>query len=339
LRKNGVFVVIGFPKREVHGGTGKRQREKTKKNVLDFSASVNPFPPVFSWHMDLSCLEQYPDDGYCELKEQIARTFHRSTEEICVGNGSMELIRVFCSIMLKGNKKFFAESHTFGEYALSAHLAGAHKTGTFQESHVSFVCNPNNPTGILKKKDEMIRYLESIKSYGGLLFCDEAFIELSDPAQSLAGVCDPDLFVLHSLTKSFSVPGIRFGYGFGDPDLIEKVEITRPPWSVNAFAEAYAMQAFQHWDKLTESRTAIAVERDLLDAGICALGLRCYPSAANFILVECSRDVTTLCNCLVHRNILVRNCTSFGLPTCIRVAVRTRHENQILLEALSACMC
>ena len=329
--------MIDFPKREVHGGTGKRQREKTKKNVLDFSASVNPFPPVVAWNNDPSYLGHYPDDDYCELKEQIARTFHRSPEEICVGNGSIELIRVFCSILLRGDKKFFAESHTFGEYALSARLAGAHKAGNIQESDVLFICNPNNPTGTLRKKTEMTRYLEDAKSRGTLLFCDEAFIELSDPSQSLADVCDPALFVLHSLTKSFSVPGIRFGYGFGDPSLIEKIEITRPPWSVNAFAESYAMQAFQHRDELARSRTGIAIERDFLTEGIFALGLRCCPSSANFILVQCSRDVTSLCRCLAQRDILVRNCTSFGLPTCIRVAVRTRNENRVLLEALSVC--
>ena len=145
--------MIDFPEREVHGGTGKRQREKTRKNVLDFSASVNPFPPVFAMaHVIRHALDQYPDDDYCELKEQIARTFHRTPEEICVGNGSMELIRVFCSIMLRGDKKFFTESHTFGEYALSARLAGAYRTGISRESDVSFICNPNNPTGTLEEK-------------------------------------------------------------------------------------------------------------------------------------------------------------------------------------------
>ncbi|MFA5347747.1 MAG: histidinol-phosphate transaminase [Methanoregula sp.] len=327
-----------FPKREVHGGTGKRQREKTRKNVLDFSASVNPFPPVVAWPNDPSYLGHYPDNDYHELKETIASTFHRNPEEICVGNGSIELIRLFCSIMLRGDKKFFTESHTFGEYALSARLAGARKAGSSRESDVVFICNPNNPTGTLRNKVDMICHLEEAKSRGTFLFCDEAFIELSDPAQSLADVCDSALFVLHSLTKSFSVPGIRFGYGFGDPDLIEKIEVTRPPWSVNAFAEAYAIQAFRHRDELARSRAMIAIERDFLTAGMGSLGLRSRPSSANFLLVECGRDVASLCSCLAERDILVRDCTSFGLPTCIRVAVRTRNENQVLLEALSACM-
>jgi threonine-phosphate decarboxylase len=337
--KKGFFVVIVFPRREVHGGTGKRQRENTQKNVLDFSASINPFPPLFEWHCDPAILAYYPDDSYAELKKQIGSTFNRTAEEICVGNGSIELIRVLCSVALKGkDKTFFTESHTFGEYALSARLAGADRVEKPRKADVSFICNPNNPTGILQKKSVMKNHLEGMRSHDGLLFCDEAFIELSDPAQSMADVRDPNLFVLHSLTKSFSVPGIRFGYGFGDPDVIDKIEITRPPWSVNAFAEAYAMEAFKHMGELAASRAAIAQERDRLAYEINALGMRCHPSSANYILVEYGRNVTSLCAALVQRDILVRDCTSFELPTCIRVAVRTREENQVLLEALSVCM-
>ena len=339
LEKKGFFVVIVFPKREIHGGTGKRQREKTKKNVLDFSASTNPFSPLFEWHCDPAFLAYYPDDSYAELKRQIASTFNRTPEEICVGNGSIELIRVFCSVVFRGKETTFCtESPTFGEYALSARLAGADRAEKPQNADVAFICNPNNPTGILQKKSEMMNHLEGMKSHGSLLFCDEAFIELSDPAQSMADVRDSNLFVLHSLTKSFSVPGIRFGYGFGDPDVIDKIEITRPPWSVNAFAEAYAMEAFKHMGELTASRAAIAQQRDRLVAEINALGLRCNLSSANYILVECGGNVASLCAALIHRDILVRDCTSFKLPTCIRVAVRTQEENQVLLEALSACM-
>lgn len=332
-------MIIDFPKREVHGGTGKRQREKTNKNVLDFSASTNPFAPLFEWHCDPELLAHYPDDRYTTLKSRIASVFHRAPEEICVGNGSIELIRVFCSVALRGNKKcFFTESPTFGEYELSARLAGAVRVNTPQKADVSFICNPNNPTGILQKRPEMKRHLESMKSHGGVLFCDEAFIELADPAQSMVDVHDPDLFVLHSLTKSFSIPGIRFGYGFGDPDLIDKIEITRPPWSVNAFAEAYALEAFLHMHELTASRLAIAQERNWLATEIDALGLHCNPSSANYLLVECGWDVASFCTALARRDILVRDCTSFGLPTCIRVAVRTREENRVLTEVLSACM-
>jgi threonine-phosphate decarboxylase len=338
-KRRDFYMNADFPKREVHGGTGKQQREKTKKNMLDFSASTNPFAPVFEWHCDPALLGHYPDDEYNRLKSRIASTFHRDFEEICVGNGSIEIIRVFCSVALKGDKKyFFTESPTFGEYDLSARLAGASKVDNVKNADVLFICNPNNPTGILQAKSDMNHHLERTRSQGGLLFCDEAFIELADPAQSMADVCDPHLFVLHSLTKSFSVPGIRFGYGFGAPELIDKIEITRPPWSVNAYAEAYALEAFRHMDELAASRAAIAREREFLAKEIDALGLCCKPSSANFLLVECGWDVAAFCSALANHNVLVRDCTSFGLTTCIRVAVRGRDENRVLIEALSACM-
>lgn len=334
-------MVVDFPERVVHGGTGKRQQEKTHKTVLDFSASVNPYPPRFAWEIDPACLEYYPDDSYAELKDRIGQVFHRPQDEICVGNGSVELIRVFCSVVFRDPRRprtFFAGSPTFGEYALSARLAGAERTDTPSAAAVLFLCNPNNPTGQLIPKVDVVRRLSEVKSFDNLLFCDEAFIELSDPGESVVDIRDPSLFTLRSLTKCFSVPGIRFGYGFGDPALIEKIETARSPWSVNAYAEAYAMQALLHMDELAASRTAIERERAWLVIELAGLGLSCIPSRANYLLVDCARDATPLCETLAARGILVRDCTSFGLPRSIRIAVRTRDENRIFIEALAACV-
>jgi threonine-phosphate decarboxylase len=334
-------VAVDFPKRVVHGGIGKRQREKTKKNVLDFSASVNPFPPKVDWHCDSADLSAYPDDSYCELKERIGTVYSRDPEEICVGNGSIEIIRVFCSVTLgrgTGTRHFFINPPTFGEYELSARLAGAEPTEKPGDADVQFVCNPNNPTGTLLSRSELLHILETQKLHKGILFCDEAFISLADPLASLADIRDPCLFVLHSLTKSFAVPGLRIGFGFGDRDLVEKIETARSPWCVNTYAEAFAMEALLHIDELKDSRRMILKERNRLVTSISNLGLTCNPSSVNYILIECGRDVTSLCEALSRESILVRNCASFGLPTCIRIAVRTPDENTQLLEALGTCV-
>jgi len=331
-------MAVDFPRPVIHGGTGKRQRENTGKNLLDFSASLNPLPPRFAWHCDPMCLSSYPDNEYGQLKDCIAHIFHRDPGEICVGNGSIELIRVFCAVVLSGKKTYFAESSTFGEYTLSARLAGASEVNTSEAADVSFVCNPNNPTGELRSRSDMAARIREVSSHGGMLFADEAFIELADPAESIVDIRNSSLFVLRSLTKSFSVPGIRFGYGFGDPDLIAKIETARPPWSVNAYAEAFALQAFRHLDELGKSRDYIQKERDWLSLKIEELGLRCHPSSVNYLLVDCARIVEPLCTQLETHGILVRDCTSFGLPTCIRIAVRTHEENKQLVEAFSACV-
>ncbi|OPX63897.1 MULTISPECIES: histidinol-phosphate transaminase [unclassified Methanoregula] len=333
-------MAVGFPKKVIHGGTGKLQREKTQKNVLDFSASVNPFPPEIDWHCDTADLSAYPDDNYSALKERIGSVFSRDPEEICVGNGSIEIIRVFCSVALGRTKgsRFFTDTPTFGEYELSASLAGARRTEKPEKTTVRFVCNPNNPTGTLQRRAELLELLTATKQQDGILFCDEAFIALADDAESLADVRDPNLFVLHSLTKSFAVPGIRFGFGFGDRDLVEKIETARSPWCVNAYAEAFAMEALLHLEDLAGSRRKIEQERQRLTSGMTGLGLSCTASSANFILADYGRDVAPLCEKLAHKNILVRDCTSFGLPTCIRIAVRKPEENTQLLEVLGSCV-
>jgi threonine-phosphate decarboxylase len=341
LDKERILMAVDFPKRVIHGGTGKRQREKTQENVLDFSASVNPFPPGIDWHCDPQDLSGYPDDTYSGLKERIGTVFSRDPEEICVGNGSIEIVRVFCSVTLgrtEGTRHFFIEPPTFGEYELSARLAGAERTASPGKADVQFICNPNNPTGTLLTRAELLHRLETVKPHPGILFCDEAFISLADPEESLVNIRDPHLFVLHSLTKSFAVPGLRIGFGFGNRDLVDKIETARSPWCVNAYAEAFAMEALLHIDELADSRRRITKERNRLISAISGLNLTCYPSSVNFLLVDCGRDVLSLCEALAYRNILVRNCASFGLPNCIRIAVRTPDENSQLLEALGSCV-
>jgi threonine-phosphate decarboxylase len=172
----------------------------------------------------------------------------------------------------------------------------------------------------------------------GILFLDEAFIELSDPGQSLAGERDGGLFLLRSLTKAFAVPGLRFGYGFGDPGLVARMEVLRPPWSVNAFAQDFALLAFRNFSLLGESRRRIAGERAWLEGRLRGLGLAPLPSLANFLLVPLEEPASVLAARLLGKGILVRDCASFGLPDSIRVAVRKREENERLVEALSACL-
>jgi threonine-phosphate decarboxylase len=308
-----------MPDKVIHGGMVKRCQEITGNVILDFSASINPFPPAVAWDASRAVLDEYPDDTYASLKETIARRFDRETDEIAVGNGSIELIRVFCSVTLKQGDCIWHEVPTFGEYELSASLAGAHTVPGMQDASVSFLCNPNNPTGHLRARQNIRELLGTSIRPGGLLFLDEAFIELSDPRQSLIDVRDERLFLIRSLTKSFGVPGIRFGYGLGDPG-------------------SFAIAAFRHYADLERSRELITSEREWLSRECSHLGLGVRPSMANFLLMDTHRNASDLCLRLQDAGILVRDCTSFGLPEFIRIAVRSREENRQLIEALSACL-
>ncbi len=331
-------VNIKFPAKSVHGGRVRHCRSVTGRDLIDFSANLNPFVPEFTWNPDLRALSDYPDDTYSDLKSVIAGTFQRNPDEICVGNGSVELIRAFCYAVLKKGGKYYLKPPTFGEYELAAELAGAARAQSENEANVRFLCNPNNPTGTLLPREEVLAILDRVSDNGSFLFLDEAFIELSDPAESLSGVRDDHLFILRSLTKCFSVPGLRFGYGFGDPDLIARIEVVRLPWTVNVLAEDYAIQAFRHYEALGSSRRLIAEERSWLCSQLADLNLRYERPSANFILVHVPLPAQALAERLLNHDLLVRDCTSFGLPDSIRIAVRTRPENRLLVEALRECL-
>ncbi len=320
----------------MHGGLIKQIRENTGRPVIDFSANLNPFPPAVSVDLSPDILSYYPDDQYATLKECISRKFHRPPDEIAVGNGSIELIRVFCNAALSPKDKVGIRNPTFGEYEFSARLAGALPAGEHERAKVRFICNPNNPTGDLLPRSIILEMKEKMKEE--LLFVDEAFIELADPAQSVVGLRDPFFFVLRSLTKCFAVPGIRFGYAFGDPVLIRKVETIRPPWSVNAFAEQYALAAFRSFEALEDSRRRIVSARKWLEFELSRFPLTLHPSSANFLLMTFSDDVSRLCARLLGEGILVRDCHSFGLPNSIRIAVRTPQDNCLLIEAMERCL-
>ena len=261
--------------------------------------------------------------------------FGRDTEEICVGNGSAEIIRVFCKVT--DGKTCRIDMPTFGEYGLSARLAG--KTVVQNtDADIRFLCNPNNPTGILTPRAEMLQYAEEAEDAGSLLFVDEAFMELAERDESISNVRSENLFVMRSITKCFTVPGIRFGFAFGEPELIEKIETARTPWTVNAFAECYAMAAFDHYAELKESAAKITEERNWYMQELAKLGVSCYPSQVNYITIDTGREASAVRDAMLSHGILVRDCTSFTLPTCIRVSVETREKNRRVLEALAECL-
>jgi len=327
-----------LPVKVRHGGKIKQHLEKTGHPAIDFSASLNPFPPAMEWDFPPSLLDHYPDDDYIRLKEIIGHLFHRDVEEIAVGNGSIELIRSFCQVIFRKKGAAKIGTPTFGEYLLSVQLAGGHPVKEGEIPSAAFLCNPNNPTGQLVNKKDVSKLLKSYADRGTYLFLDEAFIELSDPAESLIGTRDNHLCILRSLTKCFSVPGLRFGYAFADPDLVCALEVMRSPWSVNAFAEYFAIQAFNKYQELEESRRKIRIECNYLVKSLRDLGFSVTPPTANFILADTGKDSGALCDSLACHGILVRDCASFGLPHSIRISVRTRSENKSLIEALNECV-
>jgi len=207
---------------------------------------------------------------------------------------------------------------------------------------VLYICNPNNPTGILTEKEDLLRILAQTEREKVWFILDEAFIDFI-PEESLIDEvrAASRLVILRSLTKFFALPGLRAGYLVSNPEVIQYFSRDKEPWRVNALAQMAAVESLQ--DKIYVARTKewIRLERKSLTQGLRGIpGFIPYPSTANYLFVQLhptlNLTAAELRERLILHGILIRDCNSFHHlgPYFFRIAVRSKRENQALLKAL-----
>ncbi len=325
---------------------------KSEDDLLDFSVNLNPLgPPKKLLSRVFQHVSNYPDNGYPGFKRAAADSLNVLPENIVPGNGSSELIRLFAETVIEPGDKIIIPSPTFGEYEFQCRLFGAvieyidyrgiTKVNPWGYKAV-FLCNPNNPTGNLLPRRDIIQMAKKCALSETFLFVDEAFIELSKPHESIADIaasCD-FVFVLRSLTKTYAVPGLRIGFAVASPCFAGLLNNTRLHWNMNYAASAVGEQLLgKNRDYLEKSLALIRKEREWLASRLRGIrGFKPYQSDTNFILIDAGDfgiNSTELTARMLKRGIIIRDCASFGLENHIRVAVRKRSENKRLIEALS----
>lgn len=341
-------------RRAIHGGPFSVPR--VNRGVIDFSSNVNPLGPPPAAACDRDSLGSYPDPDSAELVMDLQEYTGVPRRRIVVGAGATELIYNFCRAFVLEGMPVLIPAPTFGEYEVACRLSGAriihHKTmdaagdidgiiSRIPQGGCVFLCNPNNPTGGLVRRSEMQRVVRAARARNTLVFLDECFIEMvPDSDESLLPATGyGNLFVLRSLTKSFGLAGARVGYGIGSRQMASILNGIKMPWSVSGPAQRAASAVLSDPSHLERTRRLIGTESAFLRECISGIeGFRCCNSAANFILIRTELDPGILQEKLLARGILVRDCSSFpGLDgRYIRVAVRTRRENEALVEALSS---
>lgn len=328
--------------------------------ILDFSASINPLgaprSAIAAIQNSLDLLREYPDPEYAALRSALGKFHQISPEWILPGNGAAELLTWACWDLAKLEVTYLL-TPAFSDYfrALKAFgakidrcplkMQGNRSKFKIQNEKLSLqgagflLNNPHNPTGRLFTRESILPYLEEFS----LVVVDEAFMDFLTPdrQQSLIDAVQnyPNLVILRSLTKFYSLPGLRIGYAIAHPDRLNEWQQRRDPWSVNVLAEIAAIAmlrdtVFQHqtWDWLASAKP-------LLFSGLEQLpGLQPLPSAANFFLVKTEQSSSEIQRQLLERfRILIRDCLSFAElgDRYFRVAVRSRDENQRLVESLT----
>jgi len=197
-----------------------------------------------------------------------------------------------------------------------------------------FICNPNNPTGQYLSKGDVERILDACAD--SLIILDEAYISFVDGGWSSIDLIQRDnVVIIRSMTKDYALAGLRLGYAVSSEEIIKAVCRVRPPWNVNAVAQRAGVIALDEADYLEWCKQGIGQAKQFLIDGLDRIGIMSLPSRANFFLVKAG-DAEGFRTALLKQGILVRDCTSFGLPEYVRIAARTMPECQRLIAAIQA---
>lgn len=330
--------------------------------ILDFSASINPLGPpesaIAAIHAHLSHLRDYPDPEYQTLRFALSQFHNLSPDWILPGNGSAELL-TWASRELSELAATYLITPAFGDYRRALRAFGAVVIDCpldLEPSKTSLpslfpalipncgllLNNPHNPTGQLFSISTILPYLDQF----AMVVLDEAFMDFLPPDQQQSLIdqvlLSPNLVILRSLTKFYSLPGLRLGYAIAHPDRLRRWRQWRDPWSVNVLAAAAGAAVVQDTEFQQQTWDWLAAAKAQLRQGLTELpGLSPYPSAANFLLVQSDQSAVDLQQRLLkQQKILIRDCVSFPElgDRYFRVAVRTQTENQRLLAGLAAAV-
>jgi threonine-phosphate decarboxylase len=341
----------------IHGG--RNSIKNSNPHVIDFSSNITPIGIPLSvktnLKKNLDDIQNYPDFHSSELISSLNKYTCLQKSNLLVGNGAIEIIYNFCFAFLSKKTKVLIPVPTFQEYETAAKLNNCKisyfKTMNLSENIDSFIsqiprngcvflCNPNNPTGQLLSKKQLLIIIQTAKKLSSLVFIDECFIELvpkSNESIILYVKKYDNLFVLRSLTKSFGLPGIRIGYAAASKQLIDILQKIKIPWSVNSLAQDAGKIALQNKSHLTKSKLVIKKELIYLENKISQLdGFKCNDSSTNFILIKTKYNSTKLQQKLLKQKILIRDCKNFrGLDNhYFRIAVKSHKDNVKLVKAL-----
>ena len=326
-------------KRFEHGGNvcGKNIR-------LDFSVNTNPLglneKIKEAAQAATDKYGMYPDAEYADLKSAIASYEGVSASNVAVSNGASEMI--FAAVRAVMPKKALLIAPTFSEYERALLSAGceidyyalkeendfeigADILNVLDNYDMTFICNPNNPTGRLCNGDIMDKMAQS----KCVCIADECFLDFTD-GTSVKG----KMPVIRAFTKTHAMAGLRLGYMIADEDFTEKINANFPAWNVSAPAAAAGIAATEQHEYVAKAKQLIKTEREYLRTELTRLGFKVFPSDANFLLIKGKERIAEK---LLSRGIFIRECDNFrGLDThYYRIAVKTHEENEMLINELT----
>jgi histidinol-phosphate aminotransferase len=336
------------------------QRELGIKNVVKLASNENPLGASPKAMRAYRAAEKdawlYPEGTSPLLRRALEKHHRLPAGSIVVGNGSDEVMRLLCELLLESGDEAVCSETGFIRFRQSSALMGArvvrvperdyhHDLRAMAEAvgprtKLLFIASPNNPTGSYSTADEVEKLLAAVPRRV-IVILDEAYYHFArskpDYPESLPGLAEkhPNLVVLRTFSKAHGLAGLRVGYGAAHPALVSWIDRIRMPFNVALPSQAAAEAALGDDGFVKRSVALVEKERARLFRALFDCGLQVWPSSANFLMAAHHRLAgRELFERLLRKGVIIRPLGEYGLEHHVRISVGSAEQNNVLLDAL-----
>ena len=335
--------------------------QPTDRDVIKLNTNENPYPPTPQIrstlkNFDIDLLRRYPDPTAGGLRRLVASRFDVTADNVLVTNGGDEGLRLAVTTLVNPDGVLGMVDPSYSLYPVLANIQGCRveslrleNNWTLPESfsaqmnasgaQLTCLVNPHAPSGVLCPVDALREIAEALK---GVLLIDEAYVDFVDPALDYSAIPlvqeFDNVLVLRTLSKGYSLAGLRLGFLIGNDELIEPMATkTRDSYNIDTITQSVALVALDEAAHALENCAKVRSERDRVRDELCKSGFVVPESQANFLLAEVPRSVnaSSLYRSLLEAQILVRYFNSSPLDRCLRITIGTRSENDQFLNTVA----
>lgn len=331
------------------------ERRYNIKDAIKLASNENPLgaPSRTVQLVQDRCSEihRYPDGAGHDLKKAIAARHGVEMDQICLGNGSNDVLDMLARVFVGPGQNGVISEHAFVVYYLAlvyahaevkiidavdyGHDLAAMGDAVDANTGIIYIANPNNPTGTWSTESELKSLLNKV-AQNCIVVVDEAYAEYviePDYPDCSTWLDDyPNLVVTRTFSKIFGMAGLRVGYSLSSPEISDLMNRVRQPFNCGSLGLAAAAEALNDHDHVERSRKMNLEQMNVLCEGFAELGLSTIDSVANFVCVDMEQPALPIHEQLLQRGVIVRPIGGYGMPNHLRVSVGIESENQRVLS-------
>ena len=330
-------------------------KDKAAKVKLSANESaLGPSPKAISEYLKMSKnFKRYPDSDGVSLRKTLAKKFKLDLNKIILGSGSDQILELICKAFLRKGDDVIVPKYSFLIYRLYSRINGANvlysneKNFTVsvedilkkvtKKTKIVFIANPNNPTGTYISKKKLLLLRKKLRS-NILLVIDDAYFEYVKQKDYTSGLRlfskFKNVLITRTFSKIYGLAGLRVGWGYGSKEIINSLNLIRPPFNINSPALSAAEAAIKDNTWLKKEIEHVNKWNDKLYKEFKKLNIDTNKSFTNFLLInfdKIKKNSNKVFKLLANAGILVRKMNSYGIKNSLRVTIGKNYENKKLI--------